>query len=285
MAHYEDSWRIKAVLLYGKYAGEKDAAAAAAHHLRRMWGEECPHSHKALSMFVTRTVQTFKATGSVHDRPVPGRPHKLTAAELQEGCDIIKQGYTSRWRPRGCHEWREEHKWFTSMREACMHSERLRYLCGKYMLDTDALLRHLRNHDSSLVWRRLDFKASFTPDDCKERQSCAREQLGMRAADPTLVRRIVHLDAGSLILCAKSDVSPKVLCDAHDEGVHSVLPHPSVPSGKPIKLRFYVAVCAVTGALCLVFYSGTTGLKRTQVQGRPLPSKGFKVSITIMGWG
>lgn len=285
MPHYPVALRVWCVIAYGLCLQHQFAPVAAAAWLDAHWEDEWGTPPPDLAKLIRRTVQTFKDTGSVHDRPRSGRPHLLPGDEADRAIALIKQGYTVSWRPPGARENQTEHKYFTSMRQAADHIPLLRAMCGKYQLTTNELLRHLRKRDPHLVWRRQDFKLEFTRKQLSERQRAAAKGLQMWSTIPDLASRLVYLDAGSVLLCNGDEAHSKVLCDAHDEGIHSVLPSRCVPKGQKITVRFYVAVCAKTGALCIYFYTGTTDQQHLYRGLRTPPANGFQVGVTALRWG
>jgi hypothetical protein len=104
MPHYPVALRVWCVIAYGLCLQHQFAPVAAAAWLDAHWEDEWGTPPPDLAKLIRRMVQTFKDTGSVHDRPRSGRPHLLPGDEADRAIALIKQGYTVSWRPPGARE-------------------------------------------------------------------------------------------------------------------------------------------------------------------------------------
>jgi transposase len=282
MVSYPKDLRARCVEAYYWCHGDTGAAV---QRLKVRWREHWGPVPKRLARLITGTVQRFERAYTLDDAPRSGRPRLLSEKDLNALTTAIKRGYTVSVRHQGQHVDHTERKWFTSMKEAAAHLPLVRTTLGRLRMDTNELLAYLRKYDRDLGWSTLDCKAARSPAQCQTRQRMARKLYRRVTADPSLLDRLVFADAGSIMLTSKSKLPTKVLCDVREAGVHSVLHTPSVAGGKPIYLRFYVAVSGKKGPLCIYLYTGTTQLKRRYVGLRAPPLGGFKVGVTLGCWG
>ena len=237
-----------------------------------------------------RWLKTFEETGSVADRPRPGRPKKLTDAKARAAAKIFKEGYEVvnfyNKRQTGIFE----RMYDTSINEACDREPRLQQYCDEFKITRQHLLQRMKQADPNLVRRRLDVREPLSPAQCKERQKQAQLWLKEYEKDgDAWLNRLVFLDESTFLVSDVKRRLPKVWCDAHDDNVRSVIHLENLLEKKDIKIRFYIAVSPKFGPLMIYPTTGTTNIVRRYPNVAPPPEdedgeECFEVSVTHMGF-
>jgi hypothetical protein len=124
--------------------------------------------------------------------------------------------------------------------------------------------------DPLLVTRRRDFKRALTEQQRAERMAAAKRNLQRLAAEgDDFLERIAWIDEFAIWMVPK-DTKERVYCDAHDEGVHMVVPMQSVKKADKVKLHILLAVNFRLGAFYMEYTTGTTpgpkGIRRLHNQ-------------------
>ena len=223
--------------------------------------------------FILDNVQKFKRYGSIENRHPSGRPTTIPDDVVKQCSIALKQGYMTTIylaaQPKVPHQ---VHRYYTTIKQACVENVLLAQVCQRYHVTPDHLLRRMHQVDPDLSRRTLRYKLELTMAQLSNRSLTAAILWDKCSDNPEMLLYSFFADECS-IMFVDSHASVKVYCDAHDANVSLVLPCKHVKKGQQIKVRLLGVVNAVTGPFYMEFTTGTTDIQR-----RFLPNKTYKVS-------
>jgi hypothetical protein len=198
------------------------------------------------------------------------REEALKCAAILKGGYWKKQALTSGRRKGGRRheEVREWRAYYSSIHEACQMEPVLKQVCEEHGVTPAYLLRRTHEEDPNLVMRCRDEKRALSAEQRADRMAAAKRNLDeYNKGKKKYLARIVWIDECAMWMVPKN-TKRRVYCDAHDEGVHAVVPLQTVQKGDKVKVRVLLAVTHQFGACFMEFMTGTTGLKRLDLQGK-----------------
>lgn len=235
------------------------------------------HSRKSIKKFIRRQVDKHERLHNVADQyknRAPPNPKKVPDDEALRCAAILKAGYIATktltfGRRKGGKRREEVRVWreyYSGIREACLKEPYLYEVCNMRGVTPAHLLRRMHEVDPNLVMRRRDMKRALSPEQRAERMAAAKRNLEqLEAEGPAYVRHITWVDEFAIWMVAKKGCR-QVYCDAHDEGVHVVVPLETVQKGDKVKLRILLAVNWRLGACFMEFMTGTSDIQRLHLQ-------------------
>ena len=115
---------------------------------------------KVPKRFIRDWFNRFLQTGSIYDSSRSGRPPKVPDSVAKEAANILKQGYPVTWYPKfGAAVQVTCRKYYTSIKHACRHNQRLRQICDDYHISPAKLLVRMHQVDPYLKFMRLHYMA------------------------------------------------------------------------------------------------------------------------------
>lgn len=111
----------------------------------------------------------------------------------------------------------------------------------------------LKKIEPELAYKKLTVKQRLSR---KQKEARLRVALKHIKEHPTLLNRVVWVDAKTMYMTIKTRCGWVRL----DDEVPFETSRPASKK-KPITLRYYIGVCGRAGAVFLIFYTGTTGMK------------------------
>lgn len=214
----------------------------------------CP---KNPSQFIRTWVGRFETYGTVESPRSPGRPVKLTPAAVDKAVQLLWAGYEAEGRLR----------FYTSIQQAVRNNSGLKAICVKFDVTPATLLKHMSARWPDVVRRRLVIKRQLSEANKLERRTDCSQLLQW---EPSKLQRVFWIDAATIYVVPKWLLAyappdgPLVVSDARLPSHSSQLK----------KLKFYVCINAILGAVALVFVTGTTELESEEewlVGGSCLP--------------
>ena len=203
--------------------------------------------------------------GSVFDRPRRLGWRKLPDATALEAAKLVKEGVLVSVVHR--HDGPPIRRvWFHSLDDAIRHVPRLRAIMTQFQVTPDYLLHRMHEVDKGLHWGKLDIKGTLKEEHKSERKRYAADLLACINADPLFLDRFVWVDEVKIWLFGGSSSDVCVWCDAHDEGVHLVVPGCGKVGAKPTRVCMYTAVNAKLGLVGFQYTHPTTGFPDTWKQ-------------------
>jgi transposase len=195
--------------------------------------------------FVATWGPRFSETGTVKNAPKAGRPHKLLREQLQHCCTVFKKGYNDN----------GKYKPFLSINHALACVQYLKTICNEYEILPKDLLAMMRRFDKNLKKRRLHFRGPFSQKIKQARVQIART---LYYKPKQYFDRVFWIDAKKIHV-VPGGVSGWVDAAAEDYVIEDKRCTHGSASGK--KMQFYCCVNAMVGPVCMVYVTGTTGLK------------------------
>jgi hypothetical protein len=141
---------------------------------------------------------------------------------------------------------------FTSLRQLRKASPRADAILRAAAAATSTVIKALRNIEPMLAYKKLTVKQRLTYKQRGERVRVA--ELHMHETDKAL-ECVVWIDAKTMYMTIKTRCGWIRL----DDEVPFETTRPASKKD-PIKLRYYIGVCARAGGVFLAFYTGTTGM-------------------------
>lgn len=281
MPHYSDLQRWKAVIAF--YKGNKRLKQAVAE-FRRLVGTEQYKGFSSPREFISAQVKKFLKFGDVKDRYAdrPPSQQKVVPDDVIKKCTTaLKGGYSKQLSVQhadGTTTISTEHRYYSSISEACADNPQLASVIEEYQVTPQYLLKRMHDVDENLVMRVAEFKHSLTADQQLARQACASQLLLLWQQDNGVLLGTWWIDETSVWIISTADRSHQVWCDAHDQGVKLVLSSPHVAAHQKIKVHLFAAVNAIKGAAFYEFTTGTTDITRIHLP----QDKVYKVSLMTL---
>lgn len=258
----------------------KDAVA----YVKANWHSSFGKVPSNLSRDIQATLGRFEGTGNVADTPRPGRPPKLPTAKAKRAAALLKSGGTTTPTDARSQPGTSKKQRFNTVSEALATSKELHGLLDNSGLAFKSFLRRLKQVDPGLVRRRLDVKPPFTRALRDQRAAAALEWLHLwKKHGEKFTRRLVYLDAATIIVGDPGSARVWVWCDAADPAVQEVHSLGELDPAKAIKIKFYIAVTAEHGPIMFYPTTGTTDLKRRYANTVPNPESSFLVNDLQVG--
>jgi transposase len=174
-----------------------------------------------------------------------GRKRKLSQSDAQLVVGSLRQG-----RPD------EEGGLYGSIKECQQECVAVEQLLQERDVSLSTVYRAVHRECPDMQYKELRVKPKYTQKQLDSRYSIAAEHLEEFTITPKLAERVIWIDAKTmpmLVFSKKGWFIP-----SEKDTFASTLP----PAKKnPMKLKYYIAVNYRLGALLLVFYTGTTGMK------------------------
>lgn len=247
------------------YAVHKHTYLALAAAVEKTWAEELGAVPPGAVHHCKKWFDRLQETCTVADGPGRGRKHKLPDAVALEAARLVKAGLEVQ-PVHGGRALDKRRIWFHTIDEAVRHVPRLGQILDTFEIKVDHLVRRMHEVDKGLHWATLDIKGALSAEHTAARQKYAADLLARIAADPTLLDRFVWVDEVKIWLFGGNSKNVHVWCDAHDEGVHLVLPGCGKLGSRPVRVSMYVAVNAKLGLVGFQYTTPTTGFPETWKQ-------------------
>jgi hypothetical protein len=262
--------RIAAVNAYSRAFRRWGAAAEILMQEDPYFREKGKTATIAFTKYQVHKIEKCNNPANQYSKRPPSNPKKVPDSVVRQCAAILKQGYqksvtlTFGKRKRGVRqeEVRQYTEYYSNIKAACVHQPQLAQVCLQYNVSAAHLLRRMHQVDKQLVARRRDWKRALSQQQRDERMKAARSNLQRLAAEGlTFLQRVAWIDEFSIWMVPK-DPHQKVYCDAHDEGVHMVVPMQSVTKGDKVKLHIVLAVNFQLGAFYMEYTTGTTEINK-----------------------
>lgn len=200
--------------------------------------------HSNPARFIRIWVAAMEQRFSVATPSSPGRKSTIPAAVAERAVELVWQGYESE----------GEHRYFRSIQQALSKCSKLAAIRQRYSVSAKTLLRHMAAVEPALRRRRLAVKRLLSEENRLARQEACRRLLLWPAEQ---LRRVFWIDAATVYVVPKSRL---VYAPPH---AHMVVTDARLPSHSTnlLKLKFYICINAVAGAVALKFVTGTTDLE------------------------
>jgi len=231
---------------------------------------------KAPYAFIREQAHKFAKWRDVSNRTAgrkPSTPKKVPDSEVKKCTTALKQGYTQKLVVQGAGgvtTTTSVHMYYTTIDEACRHNHVLAATIERYNVTPRHLLRRMHQLDPNLTMRTVHFRHMLTAEQKLARQVCAATMLFRWIMDPSLLIRTYWIDETTLWIIKTGVHLQKVYCDAHDNGVHSVVSTPHLGTHQKIKIHILGVVNALTGFTFWEYTTGTTGnYRRLQLEHAP----------------
>lgn len=262
------------------YISNNRDVGKAAVELRRRFGASKFRTHHIAAQFVRSIWQKFEKYETVENRyahrPPPNKK-KLPDEVAVLAANILKSGFQKQVtvtfgagskKKRGSSKGKTTRETFTvrdyydDIRVACKKVPQLHNICTEYQVTPQHLLMRMLAVDPNLVRRRRDYKRALSRQQRSERVKAAKLNLAQHETHPdSFLKGLVFVDEFGLWVVPEKH-NKKVYCDAHDEGVHQVVPWAGLGPHGPVKIHVLAAVNWELGACFMEFTTGTTQLKR-----------------------
>ena len=269
--------RYLAVQLYFRHNEQMPAAVAAF----AQWNAAHPE-HEIIDVrnFIHRTVEKLGTHFTLLDRTGGGRPFKLPHDAAMRAVGIIAEGYMQEHCviDGGVERYYYEHKRFTSLSEAIMHSAPLRALMQQYDVSHDYLLSRLHDVEPLLAYGPLPMKMVLTPLQMHERQQYCLRMLAALQADPYLLYKIFWVDECRILVSKDLFGRLKVWYDRRDLEGQPPEPHPEFTHGNARRIDLLLIVNAVLGCVYVEFLTGTTNI---EMDGRINPAMQRQMALRM----
>lgn len=212
--------------------------------------------------FIRFWFERFLDEGTLVDHKIKRIPKSITEEEALNASVWLKTGYWIQMQGSRPGHIRWVHRWYPSIRRACRKCPELKAIRDKYGLSNKQLLYELRKYDPSLRRRKLYCKYEFDDEMLQRRQTRAKSLLKRANRDSTFLDRCYFIDECTIWLTDEIKKGMMVYCDAHDQGIHSVLHYEKLQEDKPIRVHLIAVVNAVHGCVYLEFTTGTDDIQR-----------------------
>lgn len=217
-----------------------DIRAAVALLKRRTPGVQHTNPARFIRIWVAAMEQRF----SVATPSSPGRKSTIPPAAAERAVELVWQGYESEGQPR----------YFRSIQQALSRCRELAAIKKQYGVSARTLLRHMAAVEPALRRRRLAVKRLLSDENRQARRDICRRLLLWPVEQ---LQRVFWIDAATIYVVPKSQLvyAPPA--------AHMVVTDARLPSHSSnlLKLKFYICINAVAGAVALKFVTGTTDLE------------------------
>jgi hypothetical protein len=142
---------------------------------------------------------------------------------------------------------------FTSLKQLKNTSLRAKAILEAAGAATSTIIRKLKKIEPKLAYKKLTVKQKLSP---KQRSARLRVATHHLTVDDKVLECVVWVDAKTMYMTIKTRCGWIRV----DDGTPFETTRPASKKN-PITLRYYIGVCARAGAVFLMFYTGTTGMK------------------------
>jgi hypothetical protein len=238
------------------------------------------HVAKDFILYQLEKIHIHLSVGNQFKGRTPSNPQIVLDGVALACAEALKQGYSETHTFTFCHpktkrvseETREVRQYYTSINAACLKIEELHDACVRYKVEPKHLLRRMHEVDKTLCIRRRTFKRALSEEQRQARIMAAKQHLERYYKEGMeYVCSIIFTDEFSMWMVPTS-ASSAVYCDAHDQGVHVVVPLQTVRKAERVKLHILVSVNCILGAFYMEFTTGTTDIHRIHFEP-PVPYK------------
>jgi hypothetical protein len=246
------------------------------------WGVVPPSAEKHCNKWRKRLFET----AGVEDAAGRGRHATLPDEEAREASELVKAGYEVT-PMRGKERLPARRIYFHSIEEAVRRVPRLQHIMSEHDISTEHLLRRMHAVDPRLHWGRMDVKVLLSKERMAERLVYAQRLQALIAQDPAYLDMVIWIDEVKIWFFGGRSTDVHVWCDAHDQGVHMVVPGCGKLGGAPLCVGLYAAVNAVLGLVAVQYSPSTTGFPEDwpqKVYGRLKDAKDRKDADYEVGW-
>ena len=196
-------------------------------------------------------------THTVNDAPRSCRPKKLTRDGIDQVITALSQG----WVLMGANEPKKmPYSSWSQFCRMCPTAIRVLQATG---VTRRHLLRACQATLPSLKRKKIQLRVWLKPETKAERVATSQHLLGKTKE---WFESVVWVDAKTLYICPKSAFA---WINTADMMAHSMLVREDrrvrTKPSQLVKLKFYIAVSALVGPVCLVFTTGTTGMPANRV--------------------
>lgn len=259
--------RLAAVEAYFSSSGDMGRAVTAF----ASWNASHPqHQIVDVRNFIKRSVDKLRTHFTLCDLTGGGRPYKLPHDAAMRAVRIIAEGYMQEYCviDGGVALYYYEHKRFTSLAEAIMHSAPLRALMQEHEVSHDYLLSRLHDVEPYLVYGPLPMKMVLTPQQMHDRQQYCIRMLQRLRADPWLLHKIFWVDECRIWFSKDLFGRLKVWYDRRSLEGHPPESVPDFSHQHARRIDLLLVVNAMVGCVHVEFLTGTTNI---EVDGRYTP--------------
>lgn len=267
------------------YSRAHENLAKATDSLRQEDPSWLTKDRRTTKQFIRRNAKKFhklKTTADQYKGRTPPSPKKVPDKVAKDCAAFLKEGYiktvhlTFGRRKNGVkrEEVREYREYYNSINEACEMHPYLKKVLVERKVDAAHLLKRMHQVDPGLVIRKRDYKRALSEQQRRDRMAAAKRNRDQYEAEgDDFLNRTVWADEFAIWMVPKNS-HRGVYCDAHDKGVHAVVPMRAVAKGDKVKLHILLAVNCKLGACFMEFTTGTTDpVKRLHVK----PKRPYKV--------
>lgn len=259
--------RLKAYECYIKHDKQMPAAIAA---FEQEWnsqheGDDDNHYTNVRS-FILRAVDKLQTHYTLRTLSPPGPTEKVPAAIVKEAADIVARGHTLECMiTKGGNTYvYYEHRYFTSVKQAILHSGQLADIVKEYKVGVKYLLKKFRKYCPDLQYHALYMRDTLKQSVLKERSAYGRNML--TKIDPIVGRADYLLDIHWMDECTiwvgKDLIKDRLHVWSYrskTEG-HAPEPNPLFNAGKSFKVNILLVVNGRTGCTHAEILTGTQGI-------------------------
>lgn len=292
LTEYEQRRCEARLTAYNCYVVNRGSMQRAMPQFVRKWNDQeeagSKHIIKDVRRFIQHSVDKLQQNFTLRTLRPHGANEKVPTEVIRECGEIIAQGYAHLCTITvdGITYQYREHRFFTSLKEAVTHSERLAQVLEQYNINTRYLRKKLRKYCPGLVYHALRMGQTLTKKQMQQRSEYAAEMLRRLRLNPRCLLDIHFMDECTIWI-GKDLISNKLHVwsyKADTEGAPPV-PNPIFVRSRSFKVNILLVVNGRTGHTYAEFLTGTAGLgpdgrhhAEMNQTVRQLPGQKYKVS-------
>lgn len=213
--------------------------------------------------------QLFEKTGSVHDPPrghYKEKPGKMPRDKALEASIMMKKGYFDYFPSDIYGTYRQEHRYYGTIEEACLAIPEMMAIKEKYGYTYEQLRVAMYKADPALKGRYIRPRWFLTEEEMDKRQTRAKSLFNKlsHGGNTDWIRRLYCVDALHFVIDHEMKKGVHIYIDAHDKGYQDVITWNKLKASQPICISILGAVNMVQGGVYIDFVTGTTDIQRRE---------------------
>jgi hypothetical protein len=236
----------------------------------------------AVRQFLSYNSQKLQDSFTLLTIKSSGRPAAVPLDVAKECAKIVGKGYMQKrylMFPDTCYVY-FEHAYFTSIKDAVVHSPRLQQVLEQYKVSRDNLLQRCKTADPRLVYLHPSMKRVVPEHTKQERVVYGGQQLTLLLLEPTMMEDTFLMDECTVWVGKDLFRKLHIWCFRGDFAGQPPLINKFEGKDQPFKVNFLLVVSARYGCFYFELLTGTEALP---AQGRHNPEMRATVAALQSG--
>jgi hypothetical protein len=260
--------RLKAYQCY--ILSNRQIAAAMAAFEREWNGLQDPASKDYIidvRKLINRAVDKLESKFTLRTLTPAGPAQKVAKQIILEAADIVAAGYTEDCYAmvKGFRAHWVEHRFFTSIKQAVLHRQRLKELLDDHNATVQYLAKKFKQHCKGLRYHSLRMRVPLTETQKQQRVTYCQDMLSRLSANPDYLLDIYWMDECT-IWVGKDLISDKLHVWSYRASTEGLAPQPNelFRRGSSFKINILLVVNARHGCTHVEVLTGTKGITDTE---------------------